>query len=233
MLKVANEAEEQRGNRLMVWWDGKGSAPVMAHDDRALLMTRATGGRSLIQMARNGEDDEASRILCRVAAHLHSGRGQPPFELVDLVEWFAPLTSPIGGHGARCLDLAAATAHELLQSQRELVVMHGDIHHGNVLDFGEAGWLAIDPKGLIGERTFDFANMLRNPCFDVATAPGRLTRQASVVASEAKLDRVRLLQWLLAFSGLSAIWSSEDGKNAELDLAMIRLACAELGIQNF
>ena len=230
MLKVANEAEEQRGNRLMVWWDGEGSAPVMAHDDRALLMARAVGGRSLTRMALKGDDDEASRILCRVVAHLHSRRGQPPFELADLVEWFAPLTSPIGGHGARWLDLAAATARELLQDQRELVVMHGDIHHGNVLDFGEAGWLAIDPKGLLGERTFDFVNLLRNPCFDVATAPGRLTRQASVVASEANLDRVRLLHWVLSFLGLSAIWSMEEGDKPELDVAIANIVAAELGM---
>jgi streptomycin 6-kinase len=40
----------------------------------------------------------------------------------------------------------------LLTTQREKVVLHGDMHHGNVLNFGSRGWLAIDPKGLIGER---------------------------------------------------------------------------------
>lgn len=45
----------------------------------------------------------------------------------------------------------------------DVVVLHGDIHHGNVLDGGERGWRAIDPKGLLGERTFDFVNILLAP----------------------------------------------------------------------
>jgi streptomycin 6-kinase len=46
----------------------------------------------------------------------------------------------------------AATARELLAKPSEVVVLHGDIHRGNVLDFGPRGWLASDPKGLVGER---------------------------------------------------------------------------------
>jgi streptomycin 6-kinase len=41
--------------------------------------------------------------------------------------------------------------------------LHGDLHHENVLDFGERRWLAIDPHGLHGERFFDFANIFTNP----------------------------------------------------------------------
>jgi streptomycin 6-kinase len=43
---------------------------------------------------------------------------------------------------------------------------------------GPRGWLAIDPKGLCGERGFDFVNIFCNPDFALATAPGRLVRQA-------------------------------------------------------
>jgi streptomycin 6-kinase len=46
----------------------------------------------------------------------------------------------------------AATARELLAKPSEVVILHGDIHRGNVLDFGPRGWLASDPKGLVGER---------------------------------------------------------------------------------
>ena len=108
-------------------------------------------------------------------------------------------------------------------------MLHGDIHHGNVLDFGPRGWLFIDPKRLIGERGFDFANILRNPDAQVATAPGRLARQASVIAEAARLDRTRLLQWTLAFAGLSAAWIFGDGDNPTLDLAVAEIAASELG----
>jgi streptomycin 6-kinase len=71
-------------------------------------------------------------------------------------------------------------ADKLLDDPRDIVALHGDIHHGNILDFGERGWLAIDPKGLIGERGFDYANNFCNPDAAIATRPGRLVGQAVV-----------------------------------------------------
>ena len=227
MLKLARELEEERGNALMEWWDGRGSAPVLARKGPALLMARAQGDRSLTHMALAGDDDAVTRILCRVAIRLHACPGEPPFKLVRLADWFAPLTAG-GGHGNAVIDLAAATARELLGGQTELAVLHGDVHHANVLDFGGGEWLAIDPKGLFGERTFDFVNMLRNPDPELANEPGRVERQAALIAIEAKLDDKRLLRWLLAFSGLSAVWLIEDGDEPAADIRMAGIAAARL-----
>ena len=69
-----------------------------------------------------------------------------------------------GGLMAEC----AAVADELLREQREIVVLHGDAHHGNVLDFGQRGWLAIDPKRVMGERCYDYVNVLCNPDLDTS-----------------------------------------------------------------
>jgi streptomycin 6-kinase len=107
-------------------------------------------------------------------------------------------------------------------------VLHGDIHHGNILDFGERGWLVIDPKGLIGERGFDYANLFCNPDHGTATAPGRLVRQVEVVSEAAGLERRRLLQWILAWAGLSAVWHLSDGTTPETALEAAQLADAEL-----
>ncbi len=185
------------------------------------------GERSLAEMARTGQDDEASRIICSVAARLHAPRDRPWPELVPLTRWFEalePVAATLGGILAR----AAEFARELLSSPHDTAVLHGDLHHQNVLDFGPRGWLAIDPKHIAGERAFDFVNILRNPDYEVATAPGRLGRQAHVLAEAAGLDRERLLKWTLAFAGLSAAWIISDGNEATLDLAVAELAAGEL-----
>jgi streptomycin 6-kinase len=212
----------------MCWWDGDGAARVLAQDGAALLLERATGERSLVAMAGDGRDDEASRILCAVAARLHAPRGGPPPELIPLPRWFGAL-EPAAAREGGILRRAAATARELLAAPQEVVVLHGDIHHVNVLDFGPRGWLAIDPKRLVGERYFDYANLFCNPDLAIATAPGRLARQASVVAAAAGLERARLLRWILAWAGLSAAWYLEDGETPELALAVAQLAASELG----
>jgi streptomycin 6-kinase len=232
MLKIAVEAEEKRGAALMIWWDGEGAARVLAHDDEALLLERASGEGSLVEMSRNGRDDEASRIICEVAATLHAPRDTPPPTLIPLSQWFRELGPAAAKYGG-ILRRADVTATELLAEARDVTVLHGDIHHDNILDAGPRGWVAVDPKGLAGERGFDFANIFCNPDPEIATAPGRLARQAHIVAGAANLERVRLLRWILAYAGLSAAWSINDGDDPMLALAVARLSAAELNYSIF
>jgi streptomycin 6-kinase len=226
VLKIAMREEERRGGAVLVWWSGEGAVRVLAHEGDALLLERAVGAASLIEMARHGRDDEASRIICTTAARLHARRDESPPTLVPLSQWFVALEPAAARHGG-VFRHAAAMARELLRDPKDVVVLHGDLHHGNVLDAGPRGWLAIDPKGLVGERGFDFANILCNPDREVATAHGRLARQATIIAQAANLERERLLRWSLAYAGLSAAWSLEDGDNPALALAVGELAAAE------
>jgi streptomycin 6-kinase len=94
----------------------------------------------------------------RYLAQLHPPRGNagarrkprdpPSSALMPLTKWFGPTAEIHGG----ILRVAAETAADLLATQHDVVVLHGDVHHENVLGFGSRGWLAIDPKALVGER---------------------------------------------------------------------------------
>src|SRR5690606_37240043 len=109
------------------------------------------GPGSLAAMVRAGGDQEATQLLCRVAATLHAkDPASKPAGIVALEDWFKELW-PVADNRGGLLRRAATTAKRLLANQRDRVVLHGDLHHDNVLDFGDRGWLAIDPKGLYGE----------------------------------------------------------------------------------
>jgi streptomycin 6-kinase len=149
--------------------------------------------------------------------------------LFPLAQWFEELEPAAAAQGG-VLALSAGAARDLLASQREVAVLHGDIHHGNILDFGERGWLAIDPKGLVGDRGFDYANLFCNPDQATATAPGRLARRIEVVADAAGLERKRLLRWILAWAGLSAAWHLADGTSPKTALAVGEIAAAQLSL---
>jgi len=231
ILKIATIDEEKRGNRLMVWWDGEGAARVFAHHGDALLLERAVSTTTLADLTRSGRDDEATRILCCVVAKLHAPRGAAIPDVVPLSKWFASLEPASAMHGG-LFARSAAVARDLLSAPQDVVVLHGDIHHGNVLDFGERGWLAIDPKGLIGERGFDYANIFCNPDHETATAPNRFAQRVDLIAAEAQLDRRRLLKWILAWSGLSAGWSIDDGTLPDSALAVAELAAQQLNGQD-
>lgn len=232
MLKLATEDEERLGGALMEWWDGDGAARVLARHDDALLLERAEGTSNRAEMARAGRDDESCRVLCTAAERLHVTRGKPLLELTPLEYWFRDLEGAAAAQGG-ILVRSAETARALLAEPREVGVLHGDLHHGNVLDFGERGWLAINPKGLFGERGFDFANIFANPDADdpthpVGTEPSRFRSRLEIVAEAAKLERRRLLCWILAWTGLSAVWCLDHGGSAAIALQVAELAAAEL-----
>lgn len=230
ILKITAEEEEVRGANLMVWYDGDGAARVLAREGPALLLERLTGARDLAQMARTGHDAEASRIICGVVARLHAPRkSTPPASLVPMPVWFRQLEPAAARHGG-ILTKSAAAACELLASPQEVVALHGDVHHGNILDGADRGWLAIDPKGVLGERGFDYANLFRNPDAAVATAPGRLQRQVRVVAEAGKLDPRRLLTWILAYAGLGAAWTMDSGGEDAAGLTIATAAASELEV---
>jgi len=226
ILKIATVEEEKAGARLMSWWDGGGAAPVVRHGENALLLARACAGRSLAAMAKAGNDGEASRIICDVVAKLHAKRPRPVPQLPSLEHWFAPLRPAADTHGG-VLRLSATVAAALLEAPEDATVLHGDIHHGNILDFGPSGWLAIDPKGLIGERYFDYANPFCNPDAVTALAPGRLRRQIDVVSRSAGLNPDRLLDWIVAWTGLSAAFLMQDGDPPDDALELAERAAAE------
>jgi streptomycin 6-kinase len=220
MLKLARIEEERRGAALMEWWAGEGAAPVLVRDGGALLIERAEGG-DLSRLA----DDRATDVICDVAGRLHAVRNMSVPELMPLAQWFRglePAAASRGGVLAECAEIASA----LLAAREQAIPLHGDLHHGNVLDFGERGWLAIDPKGLIGDRAFDYCNLFFNPFQELAKA--NFTLRLDQVSRLARLDRIRLLQWIAAWGGLSAAFSIEDGEPPEDAMEIAALALAEL-----
>lgn len=229
MLKIAREQEEKFGGLLMCWWQGEGAARVLAWHEDGILLERAQGSRSLPQMVRDGDDRQATEILCQVVARLHAPRAEPLPELIPLHQWFNSLWPAAQARGGM-LRLSARVAAELLTSPREQTVLHGDIHHDNVLDFGERGWLVIDPKRLYGERAFDYANIFCNPNYGIATDPDIFQRRVVQICQLAGLERQRLLQWILAWAGLSAAWFMEDGEAADIDFRVAEQAALALGL---
>jgi streptomycin 6-kinase len=231
MLRIAVHPDAKGGGVLMSWWDGQGAARVLAMDEDGLLLERAEGSRSLADYARCGRDDEATRIICNVTAELHAPRGKPIPDLVALDQWFEALWPAAVTHGG-LLARSADAARALLSAPQDVGVLHGDLHHGNMLDFGPRGWLAIDPNRLRGERGFDYANLFCNPDMDdpahpVAVVPERFQRRLAIVAECGRLERARLLAWILAYTGLSAAWLIHDGESADIDLRIAALALAE------
>jgi len=128
------------------------------------------------------------------------------------------------------LEEAETLFAELSASMAKPVLLHGDLHHENILAAERQPWLAIDPKGLVGEPAYEPGALLRNQLSVVLEdpRPGRvLARRVDQLAEELGLDRARVRGWGLAQAVLSVWWSIEDFGRLE-NYDMETLACAEL-----
>jgi streptomycin 6-kinase len=187
MLKAAMTREEQHGLDLLAWYRGDGAVKILERGDKAILMERAMGERSLKAMARAGDDEAALTVLCAASSGLNRSAS---------------------GILARCWT----EAQDLLATARESRPLHGDLWHDNVRDDRARGWLAIDPMGFVGERTYDYAVMVTNPDFPaVAADPERIRRRAAFVARTADLHLVRLMRCIMVDASLYALWSISRG----------------------
>jgi len=227
ILKIPFVSEEKTGNKLMAQWNGSGAAKVFKWDENAILMERITGDYSLIDMLYNGQDDDATEIICGIAYLLHHNKQEAFPELIPLDRWFKDLFSSAVKYGGVITD-CANLASELLSNQKDIAILHGDLHHMNVLHSSDRGWLAIDPKGLVGERTFDYVNIVCNPNKEIALAEGRMIRQIEVISNYTGINCRHLLKWTAAWAGLSAVWFLDNNMNADIPLGIAKLALKEL-----
>ena len=198
-------------------WAGDGAVRLLEADEAlgALLTERVEPGTMLVGLA-DQDDDAATRITAGLLRHLW--RPAPANSgLRPLDNWCAAyernraaLSAGANGFPAHLFRCADALRAELLASTESVFVLHGDMHHYNVLRSGD-DWLAIDPKGLAGDRCFDLCQFLRNP---IGGVPARVnSRRLDMFAAELGLDRRRVKDWAVVHTVLDACWAFEDGNS--------------------
>jgi streptomycin 6-kinase len=231
VLKVIrNHGGEWRCGEVLKAFGGNGMVRVLDHLDGAVLLERLRPGSSLTSMVMNGNDDRATGILAEVLGSMSPSK---PVHTVPLVEdWaedFVRLTGAAKGRIPHPLCESARRVYlQLCASQSNPRLLHGDLHHYNVLLDSERGWLAIDPKGVIGEVEYEVGAVLRNPYErpEVFAAQATIEKRVDRFERELHLDAGRMLAWAFGQAVLAAIWAVEDGCAVEVSDGWIALAHA-------
>ena len=209
-LLSPSETDEQRGAVALRYFDGHGAVRLLRYDEGAQLMEYAAGDE-LVTVVERGEDENATRIIAQVIQQLHSVPQNIPHDGLFLLErWFEALFNKAASDRQAGIDSiyvrSASLAKRLLVDQREVRVLHGDIHHRNIRKTSR-GWLTFDPKGLIGERTYDCANTLCNPEMpELVHNETRLLTNAAILADTLAIDLSRVLAFTYAYACLNASW---------------------------
>jgi streptomycin 6-kinase len=129
---------------------------------------------------------------------------------------------------ATLVNEAARLYWLLAESQKRTMLLHGDLQHYNVLLDSRRGWVAIDPKGVVGELEYEIGSILRNPTEmpELLARPQVIHRRLRTLANELHLDYERSLKWSYAQAVLSAVWDVEDGYRVGFEEPSLRLAYA-------
>ena len=198
--------------RYLAAHDGKGTVRVIESDGAAILVERIAPGTPLTTLSLAGRDDEATHIICELIERLQSSRadtrGWPghdeheiQFETRRVV---SPLTPEIAAR-------AQSLFRQLDATQQTRVLLHGDLHHDNILFDNKRGWLAIDPKGEVGEIAYELAAPLRNPLDgpDVFMSRAQMDRRVRIYCERLNLERKRVLGWCFARNASAAMWYAD------------------------
>lgn len=197
---------------------GQGAARLLDEDAArgVLLLERVAPGTPLRQLQR---DPEAPRTAATLMRRLWRPLpAEHPFP--TLAVWFRAFERLRqrfdGGSGPFPADLIARAEHtftELNASAERVVLLHGDLHHANVLFSAARGWLAIDPKGLSGDPGYEVGSFMLNQLpADASEADTRnvLARRLALFSAELEISRARLARWAFCHAVLSALWTFEE-----------------------
>lgn len=231
VLKVIREAGDEWGSGdVLRAFDGRGVVRVYEQMDGAVLLERLQPATALADMALNGGDESAIEAIADVIRRMSNPLAAPA--CVTVHDWgngFQRYRE--GGDRQVPAELVAHAERlylDLAMSQRQVRLLHGDLHHYNVLFDSDRNWLAIDPKGVVGELEYEVGAALRNPGGhpELFASPATIETRIARFEAELKLNSERALAWGYAQAVLSAIWTVEDGSMIDSETAGIRLANA-------
>ncbi len=208
-------------------YDGRGICRLIASDAEQgiLVLERLQPGVMLSTVA---DDEAATRIAANVMRQLW--RPVPAdHNFPRVANWAkgleglrAKFDGGTGPFSSKLVEQAETLYRELLTSAAEPVLLHGDLHHFNILTAEREPWLTIDPKGVVGEPAYEIGALLRNPTPELVQDRRVQARRVDLLASELGVDRQRILGWGVAQAVLCAWW--DYGENSRWWQEMMALA---------
>ena len=190
---------------------GDGFCRLLKRDDTvgALLLERVWPGLSLQDVWTLAEDEAHTRVTAELMRRLWRPVEEPnPFR--PLQSWARALYEERGPDVPTSLREKAQELLLELNPDRDPVLLHADLHHGNVLTATDRSYRAVDPKGIVGARGYDVGTYLLNPVQATSEELVRLLpRRLEVFSEILKLERRELAAWGFVHAVLSVCWDAD------------------------
>jgi streptomycin 6-kinase len=218
VLKVTfdGDTESEHEALALQHWHGRGAVRLLRADPRR---------RALLLERLHPEDltELPDREACEVVAGFYRRLHIPALPQLRTVTSYVgtwldalatlPRNAPIP---RRFVEQALSLGRDLVADPGSTgVVVHGDLHHANVLAGDREPWLVIDPKPMSGDPHYEPAPMLWNR-FDELSAEKRdsvregVRRRFHTLVDTAGLDEDRARDWVVVRMVNNAAWPLLD-----------------------
>lgn len=215
VLKIGYETSIIQDEKLSLdYFAGAGAIRVLDYSQKynALLLQQAKPGITLKNFYPNQIELVATQYV-NTMKKLHDKMLPNSHHFRHISDWLVILeTIQTKTIPQALLAHAALLRNKLLSTMKTPVLLHGDLHHDNILQHNNT-WLTIDPKGIVGEAEFEIA------AFDfICDRDNSNNKNIKLIFNErleylaqiAKLDKKRIYGWVFVRLILMAAWMVED-----------------------
>lgn len=198
------------------FYKGNGAAHLLAYDIQkyGMLLQRIAPGTTIRELFPK-HDQQAVEYACHVMHKLHSlPIKSSNFATID--SWFLLFDTLKIPHGLqKSVDKARIFVKDLKTDSQPQHLLHGDLHHDNILLDVTKHPIAIDPKGVIGEAAYEVGAFMCNPeeLSSQPKVPELLESRINQFSKLLGIDRLRLAKACYARIILSACWTVEANGN--------------------
>lgn len=229
IVKIGVEARYVKNEaRALQHYNGHSCVKIFAVDlaQFALLLEFVKPGKSMFDLFPF-HDQDAVQACAKILKQLHAVPLQATENFMHLRDWLSIFEKDFCKALPRNdLERARGLAHELLDSSRATVLLHGDLHHQNILTCARQSYVAIDPKGVLGDPAFDVAAFVRNPFQNLLSIDNPkllIDARLDLFSQLLGFDLERLRAWTYVGAILACAWNLEDGLPYDSFLATAQL----------
>jgi streptomycin 6-kinase len=201
-------------------YNGKKMVQLLKADPGAgvLLLERIRPGTPLTEVQQE-DDKKATTIMAELIRDM-SALVPKENNFPTLTQWFETFqrirNEKIPSEFIPLIEKAEEIVSELEKSKSAEKLLHGDLHFENVLLDEKKGWIAIDPKGVIGDPVYETARLLHNPNSMLVKAKNPqeiVEKRIEILSSILKWDKERIAKWGYVDCVLASCWSIEDNQD--------------------
>lgn len=206
-------------------YDGDGAAKLLKSDidNGAMLIEKITPGTSLESLSNIEAETQYAIDVCR---KLHTPIKNDQL-FPSLENWFTgfdrlykKFNNTSGPFDEKLIKKAKKISRELLSSQSQPILLHGDLHYANLI-LNQDHYVAIDPKGVIGESAFE----IPLPRVSDSITEKELFYRLDCFITQSQFDQKRIYSWVFCKAVLAAWWTVEDsGSFSDFTKRFLRVA---------